>query len=128
MTKGPVSHVGSKGLALGTAVGERMSVSSLQHLRGAPVVAPRYQTRPASMRTQVRSLAPLSGLRIWCCRELWCRSQMWLGSGIAVALVQAGGCSSNSTPSLGTSMCRTRVKRLEPRVCMSVSQFTKNKI
>ena len=25
------------------------------------------------MRLQVRSLASLSGLRIWCCRELWCR-------------------------------------------------------
>ena len=27
------------------------------------------------MRLQVRSLAPLSGLRIWCCREQWCSSQ-----------------------------------------------------
>ena len=26
-----------------------------------------------SMRTQVRSLASRSGLRIWCCYELWCR-------------------------------------------------------
>ena len=25
------------------------------------------------MRTQLRSLALLSGLRIQCCRELWCR-------------------------------------------------------
>ena len=25
------------------------------------------------MRMQVRSRALLSGLRIWCCRELWCR-------------------------------------------------------
>ena len=30
------------------------------------------------MRTQVRSLALISGLRFWCCHELWCRSQMWL--------------------------------------------------
>ena len=30
-----------------------------------------------SMRTQVQSLASLSGLMIWCCQELWCRSQMW---------------------------------------------------
>ena len=30
---------------------------------------------------------------------------MWLGSGVAVAVTEAGGCSSNSTPSLGTSMC-----------------------
>ena len=25
------------------------------------------------MRLQVKSLASLSVLRIWCCRELWCR-------------------------------------------------------
>ena len=40
-----------------------------------------------------------------CCKELWYRSQMRLRSGVAV--VQAGNCSSNWTPSLGTSMCRT---------------------
>ena len=38
--------------------------------------------------------------------ELWCRLQMQLGSRVAVALVSAGGYSSNSTPSLGTSMWR----------------------
>ena len=32
------------------------------------------------MRTQVRSLASLSGLRIQCCPELCCRSKTWLGS------------------------------------------------
>ena len=37
--------------------------------------------------------------------ELWYRSQTWLGSGIAVALVQAGSNSSDLTPSLGTSIC-----------------------
>ena len=40
--------------------------------------------------------------------ELWCRLQMQLGSGIALAavqVVQAGGYSSNSTPSLGISKC-----------------------
>ena len=30
---------------------------------------------------------------------------MWLGSHIAVAVVKAGGYSSNWTPSLGTSIC-----------------------
>ena len=30
---------------------------------------------------------PLSGLRIWHCRELCCRSQTWLGSHVAVAVV-----------------------------------------
>ena len=30
---------------------------------------------------------------------------MWLGSGVAVAVVKAGSYSSDSTPSLGTSIC-----------------------
>ena len=68
---------------------------------GVPVVA--QQKR---IRLRVRSLASLSGLRIQCYRELWCRSQMQLGSGIAVAVVWAGSCSSKWTPSLGTSICR----------------------
>ena len=37
-----------------------------------------YKTQLASMRTQVQSLASLSGLRIQCCRELWLRLQTWL--------------------------------------------------
>ena len=40
-----------------------------------------------SMRLWVRSLASLSGLRIWQCRELWCRLQTRLGSCVAVAVV-----------------------------------------
>ena len=59
----------------------------------------------ASMRIQVWFLASLRGLRIWCCCELWCRLQMWLGPGIAVAVVWAGGYSSDSTPCLGTYIC-----------------------
>ena len=51
------------------------------------------------------TLAPLSGLRIWCCHELWCRSQTWLRSWVAVAVIWAGGYSSNLTPNLGTSIC-----------------------
>ena len=57
----------------------------------------------ASMRMQVRSLASLSGLRIWCCSELWCMSQTRLRSGVAV--VQASGYSSDLPPRLGTSIC-----------------------
>ena len=49
--------------------------------------------------------ALFSGLRIPCCCALWCRSQTRLRSYVAVALVQAGGYSSNLTPSLGTSIC-----------------------
>ena len=57
------------------------------------------------MRTWVRSLPLLSGLRIWHCCELWCRSKKQLGSGVAVVVVQASSCSSGQTPSLGTSIC-----------------------
>ena len=45
------------------------------------------QTRLVSMRMQVRSLASLSGLRIWHCCEQWCRLQTWLRSWVAVAVV-----------------------------------------
>ena len=44
-------------------------------------------------------------VRVQCCCELWCRSQRWLGSCVAVVVVQAGSCTSDSTPSLGTSIC-----------------------
>ena len=57
------------------------------------------------MRMWVRSLASISGLRIWCCCELWCRLQMQLRSSIPVAVAYAGSCSSDWTPSLGTSIC-----------------------
>ena len=71
---------------------------------GGPVVAQRKQIRRVTMRMQVPSLASLR-VKARHCRELWCRSQGQLGSGFAVAVVQAGGYSSNSTPSLGTSIC-----------------------
>ena len=51
------------------------------------------------MRTCTLSLASLSGWRIQHCCSLQ------LGSGIALAVVQACSCSSNWTPSLGASMC-----------------------
>ena len=41
------------------------------------------------MRTQVQSLASLSGLRIWPCCELWCKFQTKLGSHVAVAMAMA---------------------------------------
>ena len=67
------------------------------------------------MRTRVLSLALLSGLRIQRCSELWCRWQTWLlGSGVVVAVVQAGSYSSHSTPSLGTSICH-RCGRLKKK-------------
>ena len=42
-----------------------------------------------TMRLQVRSLASLNGLRIWCYHELWCRLQMQLRSSMAVAVAVA---------------------------------------
>ena len=57
------------------------------------------------MRMEVPSLALLSGSGIWRCGELWCRLQMRLRSGVVVAGVEAGSYSSDSTPSLGTSLC-----------------------
>ena len=75
----------------------------LKFLLGVPVVAQGKQIWPVSMRMQVQSLALLGGVRIRRCHELWCRSWMWLGSGVAVAIMQTGGCSSDLTPSLGTS-------------------------
>ena len=53
--------------------------------------------------TQLVFMALLSESGIQCCHELWYRLQM--GSGIAVVVAQASSCSSDSTPSLGTSMC-----------------------
>ena len=53
---------------------------------GVTVVAQGKQIQLGTMRLQVRSLALLTGLRIWCCRKLWGRSQMQLGSGIAMAV------------------------------------------
>ena len=52
---------------------------------GILIVAQWKPTRLVSMRMQFRSLASLSGLRIWRCHELWCRSQTQLGSGTAMA-------------------------------------------
>ena len=60
---------------------------------------------PASIREDASSIpGPLGGLRIRRYRDPWLR----LRSGVAVAAVEAGSCSSNSAPGLGTSMCHRR--------------------
>ena len=56
-------------------------------LSGVPVMAQQKRIWLVSMRTQVRSQASVSGLRIRCCRELWSKSQTRLRSGVAVAVV-----------------------------------------
>ena len=63
------------------------------------------QIRLGTVKLRVPSLASLSGLGIRPCCELWYRSWTQLGSDVAVAVVEAGSCSSNWTPSLGTSIC-----------------------
>ena len=73
---------------------------------GVPIMAQGKRIRLGIMRLRVPSLASLSGLRIRHCHKLRCRSQIQLGSGIAVAVVQTRGYSSDSTPSLGTSIYR----------------------
>ena len=64
-----------------------------------------------SKRMRVLSLASLRGLRIQRCQELWCRSQTQLRSCVVVAVVQACSCSSDSAPSLGTSICLKKQKK-----------------
>ena len=70
------------------------------------------------MRMQVQSLASLNGLRIQHCHELWCRLQAWLGSRMAVGW--ASSCSSESPPTLGTSICcrcsPKKTKKKEKRI------------
>ena len=73
-------------------------------ITGVPDVAQWKQIQLVTMRLRVPSLASLSGLRLQRSHELWCRSLTRLGSQVAVA--QAGSCSSDSTPGLGTSICR----------------------
>ena len=72
---------------------------------GVPVMAQQKRIPLVSMKMRVRSLASLSGLKSWGCHELWCRSQTQLGSCFAVDVVWVSSCSSDSTPSLGTSIC-----------------------
>ena len=76
------------------------------HCLGVSVVAQWEQIQLVSMRMQVQCLASLSGSGVLHCRELWCRLQTWLRSHVAEAVAVAGSCSSNSIPSLGTSICR----------------------
>ena len=69
---------------------------------------------PNSIPEDVASIPGLlSGLRIQHCHRLWRRSQMWLRSVMAVA--SAGSYSSNSSPCLGTSVCRRRGPKKEGR-------------
>ena len=54
--------------------------------------------------------APLSGLRIWLCRELWCGSQMRLRSGITVALALIGPLDWEAPYALGVALKKKQKK------------------
>ena len=71
------------------------------------------------MRMQVQPLPLLSGLRVWHC----CRLQTWLGSIVAVDVVQANSCSTHSASSLGTSIggrCSPKKIFFFPRVTVII--------
>ena len=88
------------------------------------MVAQQKRLRLETMRLRVQSLASLSGLRIRCCPELWGRLQTRLRSCMAVAVVEAGSCGSNSTPSLGTSRCL----RCSPKKQTKTKTIRNNKV
>ena len=71
------------------------------YILGVPVKAQRKWIWLESMRMRFQFLASLSVLGIQHCHELWWSLQTCFGSPVAVA----GSCSSNSTLSLGTSLC-----------------------
>ena len=49
-------------------------IASFKHTTEEVPVVAQWLTNPTrNHEVVVRSLAPLSGLRIWCCCELWCR-------------------------------------------------------
>ena len=60
------------------------------------------------MRMQIRSVALLNGLRIQSCCKV--RPRSW----VAVAVAEASSCSSDLTPSLGTSTCHRCGRPITP--------------
>ena len=62
-------------------------------------------TNPTSIHEDaVQYLSLVNGLRTRHYHELWYRLQMQPRSGVAVAVAEAGSCSSDLTPRLGTSI------------------------
>ena len=72
---------------------------------GVPIVAQRVTNLTSILEDTGSILGLLSGLRMQHCCELWCRLQMWLRYCVAVAVAKANSYSSDSTPSLETSIC-----------------------
>ena len=90
-------HIVSSIQALSVEGNQTMSLSKYSRV-GVPFMA-QWLTNLTSIHEEAGQIPGLTqwGLSIWCCHELWCRS---LGSCIAAlpAVVQAGSCSSNLTP------------------------------
>ena len=76
----------------------------LEAFLGVPVMAQWKWIWLVSRRTQVPSRPLLRGLRVWRGHELWCGSQMWLAPGLPPFVLCFGRYTSDSTPSLGTSL------------------------
>ena len=70
-----------------------------------PIVVQQKRIQLVSMRIWIWSLAFLSGSVIQCCCELWYRLQARLRFPRCCGCGKASSYSSNSTPSLGTSIC-----------------------
>ena len=87
---------------------------------GVPVVAHWLKTQHSVCEDAGLTLASLSGLRIWHCCKLQHKSQIQLRSCVAVA----GSCSSDLTPSPGTSICC----RCDPKKTKRVKRIKKLKI
>ena len=64
-----------------------MNICFKRWLRGSHIGSV-ILTRLVSVRTELRSLASISGLRIWCCREPWCGLQTLLGCGCGSGIGQ----------------------------------------
>ena len=93
----------------------------LQKCLGVPNMAHWKQIWLESMRMQVWSWLHSVGLRIQHCQELWFRLKSQFRSCIAVAVVWADSCSSDLTPSLGTSIChRCSLQKRPTKKCFSV--------
>ena len=81
------------------------------------------------MRTKVRSLALLSGLRNQHCHKLWCRLQTRLGSGVAVAVAVASGYSfikpvAQEPPcAADTALKRQKKKKVQRKACYRTCQL-----
>ena len=76
------------------------------------------EMNPSTIYEDSRSIPGLGQwVKIPRCCELWCRLQMWVGSGVAVAVVEAGSCSSDATPSLGNFHMRQSAALKKKKEC-----------